>query len=134
MKAYYYLFYKLYKFWENGHFTFWSEWKASISIIVLQIWFILSLFVYYKIFINRYIHLAGDNIEIYLVAIPIWGINYFIFHHHSKWRSIVVEFDKLPQEKNKIGGIIVWSIIILVVVNVIFSFYLMSQTDWSQYR
>lgn len=134
MKAYYYLFYKLYKFWKSGHVIFWSEWKASLSIIVLEIWFILSLFVYYKIFINRYIHLAGDNVQIFLLALPIWVINYYIFHHHNQWRSIIAEFDKLPEKENKKGGIIVWSIIILIIANVIFSFYFMSQIDWSLYR
>jgi hypothetical protein len=60
--------------------------------------------------------------------------NYFIFNHADKWKVIVADFNKLPPNKNRIGGVIFWSIFIFIIVSVIFMFYLMSQIDWKLYK
>ncbi|ROH97952.1 hypothetical protein [Chryseobacterium daecheongense] len=137
-KAYYYFFYKIYKSIEYTSDElggkFWSDWKASLVLDVLFYFIITSLFIYYKIFFNRYIHLSESNFDIFLIIIPIILFNYFIFHHKYQWKNIVKEFDRLPREKNLLGGWIVFGIILFIIANLIFSFYLMSQIDWVQYR
>ncbi|MFN0293021.1 hypothetical protein [Pedobacter helvus] len=135
IKAYYYLFYRIYRFWENvSDPKFWSDWKAGIVIIVLELFLLASIFIYYKIFFNRYVHLSESNrdiiIPLLLVVIP----NYFAFVHTDRWKDYVKEFDALPKKDNKIGGWIVFGFILLVIANLIFSIYLMSKVDWSQYR
>lgn len=130
MKLYYYLFYKLYKFWETAPARFWSEWKASLSIVILQIWFVASLFVYYKVFVNNY-YQFNKNLFI-LLGITLFVINYYTFHYNDKWKNKVEEFNKLPKNKNFFGGIIVWSIIAIIICIILLSFYLMSQVDWNQ--
>lgn len=54
--------------------------------------------------------------------------------HTDIWKEYVIEFDQLSKKKNRIGGWIVFGVVLLVVMNLIFSFYLMSQVDWSMYR
>ncbi len=54
MKAYYYLFYKIYKFYEKAPARFWSDWKASISITALEIWLLFLLFNVRSIIKMRY--------------------------------------------------------------------------------
>jgi len=133
MKAYYYLFYKLYKFWELISFPkFWSDFKANISICALEIWLILSLINYYNIFIDRSYSL--DKTIFFLIVGVIMVINILTFVYLDKWKDYNKEFDKLPRKKNIKGGIIVWFIILLIIANLIYSFYLMSQIDWSQYK
>ena len=49
-KAYYYLFYKLYKFWEYISIPkFWSDFKAIVSIIALEIWSFFSIINFYEL-------------------------------------------------------------------------------------
>jgi len=133
MRAYYYLFYKFYKFWEKVSIPrFWSEWKASLSIIVTQIWLMISLFVYYKVFIDRYYQL--NESLLFTIGFILFIINYLAFHQKDKWKTIVEEFDNLSKKKNTIGSIIVWSLVILIIVIIIFSFYLMSKIDWAIYQ
>lgn len=133
--AYYYLFYKFYKFWEYVSTpSFWSDWKAGISLMALEIWLIISVFVYYKVFVNPYIHLSESNIEAYILAFTLAGAKYIIFHHHDRWKRIVKSFDKLPKRENTIGSWVVFLLTILIIANLVYSFYLMSQIDWSQYR
>jgi len=130
MRAYYYLFYKFYKFWEKVSIPrFWSEWKASLSIIVTQIWLMISLFVYYKVFIDRYYQL--NESLLFTIGFILFIINYLAFHQKDKWKTIVEEFDNLSKKKNTIGSIIVWSLVILIIVIIIFSFYLMNKIDGS---
>jgi hypothetical protein len=133
-KAYYYLFYKLYKFSEASPSRWLSDWKAELSIDVLIFFCLFSFFIYYKIFCNRYIHLSESNWDVWVPAIVIGLFNYFIFHHHNQWKRIVKEFDRLPKRKNIIGGWIVFGVVLLIIANLVYAFYLMSQIDWKQYR
>jgi hypothetical protein len=134
-RAYYYLFYKLYKFWEAISIPkFWSDWKAELSIDVLEIFLGLSGICYYAI-VNKAIIDFGSGkyivcLYLLLIAIP----NYFIFHHHDQWKQIVHEFDSLSKKNNRIGGFIVWAIILLIIANLVFAFYQLGQIDWKQYR
>ncbi|WP_430406832.1 hypothetical protein [Fluviicola sp.] len=134
-KAYYYLFYKLYRWYENvGSFAFWSDWKAALSLDVIAIFIGISFFTYYMIFIDRYFRLGDGKFlligYVLLIAIP----NYFIFHSRNQWKDIVKEFDLLPKKKNRIGGWLVTGFVLLVITNMVFAFYLMSQIDWAKYR
>jgi hypothetical protein len=135
IKAYKYLFYKLFKFWEFTSVPkFWSDMKAALSIDILVFFIVLSCMIYFNVFINPYINFGKVKyivlIFILLISIP----NYFIFNHRDQWKKIVHEFDKLPSKENNKGGIIVLSIVLLIIINLIFAFYLMSQIDWKQYR
>ncbi|MBO6185169.1 MAG: hypothetical protein J6O88_10885 [Chryseobacterium sp.] len=133
-KAYYYLFYKLYKNYERGPSVWMSDWKASFSLDVLIYFLVMFLFIYYNIFINRYANLSKSNIEVYILVISVSLLNYFIFHHRNQWKKIIVEFDQLPKKKNILGSWVVFGVVLFIVANLIFSFYLMSKIDWSQYR
>ena len=126
-KAYYYLFYKLYKFSEAAPSRWMSDWKAELSIDVLWIFFIFSCLAYYTIYTKQLVDLGSSSllvmIYITIIALP----NYFIFHHKDKWKHYVNEFDKWPKNKNRIGTLIVWGVIILIILNFFYAFYLKSQ-------
>ena len=132
VKAYHYIYYKLYK-WigeENG----WTDWKASLSMDALIFFFLFSFIIYTDVFINPNLNLGNDylltGIFILIIVVP----NYFIFNHKDQWKGIIKEFDKLPDRTNNIGGAIVFAVLLFIIGNLIFSFYLMSQVDWAQYR
>lgn len=133
-KAYYYLFYKLYKHYEDSSEPWWSDWKACVSIGALEIWLLLSIGAYYAILTKTAIELSVTMPIVYIPLLIVFILNYFSFIHNDSWKEYNKEFDKLPKKENILGGWIVLGIIIIVILNLIFSFYLMSQIDWEQYR
>ncbi|KPE48970.1 hypothetical protein [Chryseobacterium indologenes] len=124
-EAYYYLFYKLYKWYESGPFVWYSDWKAGISIIALEIWTCVSIYSYLSIFLNRKISLSITEPSGFIPYIIILSTNLYFFSSSHKWKLYFEEFEKWPKRKNLISGIIVWSIIALIIFNFIFSINLM---------
>lgn len=98
---YQYIFYKLYKFHKKAPVEWWSDWKASLTLDVLLFFVILSLYVYYQIFINPYAKLVSSNISCIIIVIIISIFNYFIFESNDQWKLIEKRFDKLPAKKIK---------------------------------
>src|SRR5215208_2983564 len=121
---YYYLFYKLYKFSEAAPSKWWSDWKAVLAIDALWVFLGLSGLVYYSVITRHGVNLGDGTFAVILYLICIALPNYFIFHHQDQWKKIIHDFDKLPKHTNRIGGWIVFGVIILIIANLIFSFYL----------
>lgn len=128
LRIYSYIFYKLYKFSEAAPSKWWSDWKATVALLVLELWLIVSVFIYYDLTTNK--GLPTDNIVI-LVGGLIIGvlvlIKYLVFYRNDRWRIYVAEFDKWSNRQNKVGTILVFILIFLIISNLIFSFYLLSQ-------
>lgn len=131
-KMYHYFFYKIYKSIEytselsGGKFL--SAFKTSLVMITLEIWILLSLGIYYTIITKIKIELSISMPIIYIPLIIIISIDYFIFHNKNQWKNIILKFDKLPKKRNIIGGWIVCGVVVLIITNLIFSFYLFYQT------
>lgn len=126
-RAYYYLFYKFYRMSEAAPSRWWSEWKASLALDTLIFFFIFSLLIYYAVFINPHTNIGGEIETIVVLGILILVPNYFVFHHRDQWKDIVAEFDKLPKRTNSIGSWIVFGVVLFVITNLIFAFYLYYQ-------
>lgn len=124
---YYYLFYRLYKFWEKAPARFWSDFKSGISIIALEVWLLFSLFNYYSLIRNEKLDISFTSPVIIFPLILIFIVNYWFFVHNDKWKYYVVEFDKIPRNKNLIGGIVIWLIIVIIIVNFFVSGYLVQK-------
>ncbi|WP_409417856.1 hypothetical protein [Flavobacterium sp. PS2] len=137
-KSYYYFFYKIYRSIEytselsGGKFL--TFYKAGLVMLALEAWIFFSLLAYYKIYTKISIQLLISMPIVYIPAIIIYVFNYFTLDYKDNWRQFNAEFANYSKRKNRIGGWIVFGIILLIVSNLIFSFYLMSQIDWSQYR
>lgn len=133
MKAYYYLFYQLYKFWETAPAKFWSDFKAGISIGALGVWTLFSILNYYSIITNKKLEIAFTSPIIMVPLILIFLINYFLFIHTNKWKEYNAKFDRLPKKKNITGGIIVWIIIIIIIANFFVSGYFVQKNVLKMY-
>lgn len=128
MRGYYYLFYKLFNFWEKISFPkFWSAFKAEVSIMALEIWLVMSVVNYYTVFIDRHFYL--NKIVFMLIVVCIVIVNLKFFTYSSVWKDYNVRFERLSKNQNLIGGIIVWCIICMIILNFIYSFYLLYQLD-----
>lgn len=119
LRAYNYFFYKLYKFYESSTYSrWWSEWKAYITILALSIWLLCAIETTYHYFFNVPMVSSDTSIDLTTIifGLIVGAINWFLFEHQDKWKAIVKEFDKLPKQKNNIGGIIVWVVIISIII------------------
>ena len=117
-KLYYYLFYKLYKFWDYISYPkFATAWKAGLSIIVLEIWIYFSCINFYSFLINKEIHLSFFNPLVIFPFIFILVVDYIAFiHYEYVWKKYNEEFDNMSKIENLVGGIIVWTIIISIII------------------
>ncbi|MFP3599470.1 hypothetical protein [Chryseobacterium sp. SIMBA_029] len=130
-KIYYYFFYKIYKSIiytsESLGGEFLTDFKTIVALGALEIWLLLSIGNYYSSITGENRELSIQDPIVFFPLILIFILNYFSFINTDVWKKYNEEFDKLPEAKNKRGGIIIWSIIILIIVNLIFSFYCLSQ-------
>ncbi len=137
-KAYYYLFYKIYKSIEytSEEFggAFWTDFKTGLVIAALEIWLLLSIGNYYSIITKKNADLSLTMPIVYIPLLLLLILNYFSFMHNDKWKEYNRQFDKLSKKKNIVGTWIVVGVVVFIIANLIYSFYLMSQIDWSQYR
>ena len=122
-KAYYYLFYKLYKFADWSPSIFPSDVVAILIIVYLELSTLASFKIYYKFFHRT------DMMEIfsYQTLVPfsiVMFINYFAFLHTERWKDFNCEFKKWPRDKNLKGTLAVLGVIIIILTNNIFSLYL----------
>lgn len=132
---YYYFFYKFYKFWKYVSISsFWSDWKAGLSLMALEIWFLLSLGVYYSVITKKIMSLSITTPIVFIPFLLIVSIKYYCFIYSTKWKDYIKFFDGLEKRKNNIGSWVVILSTVLIIVNLIYSFYLMSQMDWSSYH
>ncbi|TMI63054.1 MAG: hypothetical protein E6H07_16785 [Bacteroidetes bacterium] len=96
-----------YQFWERAPSVWWSDWKAIFSLLILEIWVLLSGMVYYKVFMKK--DLVPDNrlaTVSFAVVVVLSLIKYFVFVHRDHWKEYVQEFGKWPERKNKLGALI----------------------------
>jgi hypothetical protein len=131
---YEYFFYKLYKSLEISSFVFWSDWKASLLMDFLVSCIIFSINIFYTVITKKTPFLFTSKVTVMFFLIPIVLFNFLMFNYNNKWKLIIKEFDAWPKKKNTVGGVVAWSVMLLIFSNVIFMFYLMSQIDWKQYK
>ena len=135
-KVYQYLFYKLYKFYDVDSIWLgakrWTDWKAPFSLLVLEFWLLISFYNYYDVFTEKDFSSYSKNIISLATLLIFVIIKYFVFEQRNRWKEYIIEFDKWPKKKNKIGTIMVWMLVLFIMANFIFSFYLISQIDWKK--
>jgi hypothetical protein len=134
-KIYSYFFYKIYKFWEAASVPkFWSDWKAGLSLDLVEMFLALSGICYYSVVTKTKID-PTDDVFIALIFIVVIAVpNYLLFNHQQQWKEMVKEFDRWPQRKNMVGSVIVWGVVFAIIGNLIVALYLMSQIDWSSIK
>jgi hypothetical protein len=125
-KAYYYLFYKFYKFGlDSGPFS--RNFSAMILIVILETSLVISLNCYYIEFFDRTGTLELYSLKIILPLLFIFFLNYFTFINNDKWKNYNQEFDTWPKYKNVIGTCITLLLVALLLFSIKYSLSEMRQ-------
>jgi hypothetical protein len=133
--AYDYLFFSFYRFWEKAPSKWWSEWKSVLTISFFGVLLLLSLYgyiiFYFKILEDPFSNTkAGPALLGFLVYL----FNHYYFIYKKKWKKKIDKFKYLSKSKDKIGIILIISFLLVIIVNLIYSFYLVSTVDWLNVR
>ncbi|WP_419868725.1 hypothetical protein [Chryseobacterium sp. CT-SW4] len=137
-KYYHYFYYKWYKLIEytsrelGGAFL--TDFKATIAMMALEIWIMISIYAYYSVITKQNLHLSLKNPLVYIPFSIIVLLKWRNFTNKNQWENYHKAFDELPKDVNKKGDWIVFGISVFIFFNFIFSIYLMMQVDWSKYR
>ncbi|QKJ30324.1 hypothetical protein HQ865_11315 [Mucilaginibacter mali] len=125
VKSYYYLFYKLYKFFLSHESTKWlADVKAIILLCSLEVWLLFSLNNYFDFLNHHHSKLSFFSLKVVLPLFFVLIIKWILFIKNEDWKGYVQEFDKLPYKKNRKGTWIVFAIVIVSAANFVFSFFL----------
>lgn len=129
-KTYCYIYYKIYKLimYTSKEFggEFLTDFKASLVIIALEIFTIISFTNYYNVFFHTNSGIFTISVWMGILLILI-TIDYFILRSKDQYKSIIQKFDELPEDKNNFGSWVVFVSIFFIITNLIFSFYLYYQ-------
>lgn len=126
-RAYYYLFYKYYKFGEASPSIFPSDFTATIAISVLEILFLASFKFYSTYFFGRSGNLKFMSFQVIIPLATIFVINYLAFINNTAWKKYVREFDNISTAKNTVGTWIIIGISAAIIFNFSLSVYVMNQ-------
>ena len=127
IKTYQYLYYKIYNFLKLTELDgFWMEWRAYCLMISINIFALFSILNYFTVITKVYIKFPDNKIWICIFSLVLSLVNYRLLLSKNRWKEIIKEFDKLPRKTNDKGTLVSWIIIIFIIVNLIFSFFLMS--------
>lgn len=131
-KAYYLLFYKVYRFWEAISYDSWSDWKAYVIISCTEMLFLVELIVWWSVATK----MSFDVSKVWLTVIGliISIINYNLFLSNDRWKEYEAEFKNYSKQKSRIAGWLSFMFLVGVLSSLIFAFYQMSLIDWSKYR
>lgn len=124
-KLYCYFFYAFYRVWlniDNGFGAtgiFQTSSKALICMSAIEIWLMFSIGIYIGHIFN--IHIPFLSFFVFTPLIILLVIKWFIFDSGDKWKNYVIEFNKWPSQKNKIGFWIVGLTILAIILNFIYA-------------
>jgi Na+-driven multidrug efflux pump len=131
-RAYYLFFYKLYQFFNSLSSDGWGDWKAGLVLQTLQYFILFIIILQIEIFTKN----PMPNIDPKIWAIPlgiiIASLNYYIFIYKGKWKLHEKEFKNYSKQKNRIANLIIFSIILVIFLLLILSYYQLSQINWSK--
>lgn len=126
-RAYYYLYYTIYKAWSKNYNPLLSNnFRADISLMAIKTWFVISIFAYLSLMIGTKIRISA--LLGIVIGVLVIGSTLYFFTFSDKWKPYFEEFEKLSKQKKQVGGIIIWSVIILTFVNFIVAVNLMKSS------
>lgn len=132
--GYAYLFFFLYNSVNKVKNNFLVQWKAVLMVLILESLLILSIVTYYLDIFK--ITVAEDFNKLFLLifVIPLVGLKLWFFERNDNWRKYLVQFEAWPEKRRKKWDWVMRLLIVFIIGNLIFSFYIMSEIDWKQYR
>lgn len=125
MNLYHYAFYCLYRLGRLIKPQWLSEWKASVMLLVLEIWAgFLIINSLYLIFDLTFAISSPYDWKLIVPVLILVVVKEGVFFHRNAWKAIVKKYDALPRRKNNWGMVFFVLFVIVLFICIGFSFYL----------
>ena len=127
-KAYYLLYYKLYRFFESidNYNMGLYDLKAGVVIESIQIFIVLTIGIQIEV-ITTYSVLSKVDLSLWiLLPIALAFINYYSFNHKERWKKFEKEFKTYSKPKTTLINYVVLLFCILILGFLVFSLYQLS--------
>lgn len=128
---YNYLFWTYYRFWEKVPTVWWSEWKAILTLSMLELFIVISLLNWITCVYKITLFLNYPFVPI-IISLLIYGVNYYLFLYKKKWKEISLKNEKISKWKDTIGILFVILFTLFVLWCFIYSNYLLNALDWDE--
>lgn len=114
VRAYYYLFYRLYAFakWVRTKDAIWTGMLLITALILFNFLTILS----YFLDMEKLVSFLGSTMFAILVVVPLGIINYFVLLHKGKSNKIIALFEKESKSQKVISSILTLIYIVATLV------------------
>ena len=125
-KIYYYIFYVLYKLATRSSTIYPKDYVAVCLLLALTLWGGGALM--NELYVMTKIRIWPIQLKWYYLlftVLPLVLFNWYVFWHNNKWRSIVQSIEEESSGTRKKHIIVAWIIIVLVLVNLVFSIFLL---------
>jgi hypothetical protein len=134
-KAYYLLFYKLYRFFKTISEDGFADWKAGLIIQTLQYFILFIIIGQIELISKNDVIPTGDpTIWAVPLGIALAIFNYYVFLHYKGWKAYENEFKMYSKQKSRVINFFTFFVIFGILSILIFTYYEYSQVDWSKYR
>jgi hypothetical protein len=134
-KAYYLLYYKLYRLFKSIYDDGLADWKAGVIIQTLQIFILLIIYGQILVVSKKNI-IPNVNPKLWAIPLAIFFalINYYIFLEKKFWKVYEGEFKRYSKNENLIINLSVFCFCFGILSILIITYYQISLIDWSKYR
>lgn len=117
------------KVWEKKRGAIWN---TSSCIKALQVWLLLSCIVCYTANTSEELIPAPWQMPVFsAIVITLTLINYVLLEEKSPWRKSPKKNDACPATKNSMGKALGWLFVLLLAVNLSFSYFLLHSFGWA---
>lgn len=133
MRAYDYVFYTFYRFWEIVPSRWWSEWKAGVTLVFLCVLFISGIsniqnYLFKSISLSDYPYFS------LVLGLVIGIIHHFMYTYKNRWKKKIEKFRDINKKKDVYGILLVLVIVILIISIYSYSNHLLRTIDWQNIR
>jgi L-cystine uptake protein TcyP (sodium:dicarboxylate symporter family) len=129
MRAYDYVFYTFYRFWEIAPSRWWSEWKASVTLVFLCV-LLISAISNIQNYLFKNVSLSDYPYFSLALGLGIGIIHHFMYTYKDKWKKKIEKFRDIDKKKDVYGVLLVLIIVILIISVYSYSNHLLRTVDW----
>lgn len=121
-----YLFYTLYRFYEVGPSVWWSEWKALITVVVLNFYVLFSLCMILEYVTGIDFILRLTTFQFSAIILLFYIFHYYHYLHKDKWKDKIAKFKTINKRKDSIGILLIIAYVTVLIVVLVYSFCLVA--------
>ncbi len=135
MKFYYIFFYKLFRLFKSTANEGWEDWKALVALCLITVLLLVQGYVYFLVFFPELsFDIPYPQPTLFLISFALCSMHYYLTLHKEKWKAYIDVYNSFSKMQKITSSLLMFFFLCLIVCGLFFSFYKLSQVNWSVYR